>query len=240
MKILGVIPARYNSSRLPGKPLVDIHGKPMIWWTYQRAIQVKEFIEVIVATDDIRIKKVCDEFEIPSILTGEHENHILRVAEVATLIEADYYVCINGDEPLILPESIRKVIPHEICGDYHMGFLIRDLTNPVEVMDPGNIKVVSLKNGKCIYMSRGIVPYPKGTLDFTYKKFIGVECYNQNALEFYRNTEMGELERIEDIDHLRFIENNIPIHVTLVESDSLSVDTYKDLEKVKELIKLDN
>lgn len=238
MKILGVIPARYQSTRFPGKPLADIHGKPMIWWTYRKAIQVKDFFEVIVATDNKKIVEVCAKYNIPTVLTSEdHENHVLRIAEVATLKEADYYVSVNGDEPLILPDNIQKVIPNEVSKECYAGYLMRELTDPVETMDPANIKLATLENGTVMYMSRSVIPYPKGTLDFKYKKLIGVECFNKEALEFYSNTTMGELEKIEDIDHLRFIENNKKVVATMVDGESLSVDTPKDLEKVRTILK---
>jgi len=125
MKILGVIPSRYNSSRLPGKPIVDICGKPMIWWVYNQAIKVPN-LEVIVATDDERIVSVCKKYEIPVIMTGDHKTHVERIQEVSEKIPADYYVSINGDEPLITPETIKKVLPHSIAKDCYVGGLMRE------------------------------------------------------------------------------------------------------------------
>ena len=111
MKILCVIPARFSSTRLPGKPLADICGKPMIYHTFKAARQVRDFSEIIVATDSKQILQVCSDFGIPALLTSENcEEHISRVWEVARQKEADLYVCINGDEPLIEPEAIRKVL----------------------------------------------------------------------------------------------------------------------------------
>ena len=111
MKIIGVIPARYKSSRFPGKPLADICGKPMIWWVYKQAKKVKEFDEIYVATDDDRIKTVLDGYQVPVIMTSEqHLEHISRIHEVSQKIDADLYVCINGDEPLIDPLSISTVV----------------------------------------------------------------------------------------------------------------------------------
>ncbi|MDE7433122.1 MAG: 3-deoxy-manno-octulosonate cytidylyltransferase [Lachnospiraceae bacterium] len=235
MKIIGIIPARYQSSRFPGKPLADICGKPMVWWVYQQVIQVEEFDQVVVATDDERIVDVCQKYQIPTVMTRDnHENHVTRLSEVAEKIEADYYVCVNGDEPLILPENIRKVIPTEVINnEEYARYLMRNLTDPAETIDPSNIKLAVLNSGQCIYMSRNPIPYPKGTLQITYRKLIGVECFNKKALQFYANTPMGELEKVEDIDHLRFIEHNKVVMISEVESESLSVDTPKDLEKVK-------
>lgn len=238
MKIIGIIPARYQSTRLPGKPIVDICGKPMIWWVYQQVVKVESLSEVFVAVDDARISDVCKKYGIPFVITRDnHVNHVTRLAEVAEKIEADYYVCVNGDEPLIQPDNIKNIIPDKLeKDDVYAGYLMRNLTDPAETIDSSNIKLSVLKNGKCIYMSRTPIPYPKGTLNVVYKKLIGVECFNKKALEFYINTPMGELERIEDIDHLRFIENGKNVWLRLTESESLSVDTKNDLEKVREIM----
>jgi len=199
---------------------------------------VKGLSKVFVATDDERIVKVCEENDIPYVMTrDDHVNHVTRLAEVAEKIEADYYVCVNGDEPLILPENIENVIPTELVkGEVYAGYLMRNLTDPAETLDPANIKLSVLSNGKCVYMSRTPIPYPKGTLNVTYKKLIGVECFNREALQFYVNTPMGELEKIEDIDHLRFIEHGKNVVIRLTASESLSVDTKNDLEKVRAIM----
>ena len=241
MKVIGVIPARYQSSRLPGKPLADIWGKPMIWWVYKQARQVNEFFRVYVATDDERIESVCDDYEIPVLKTGKDTpNHIHRIWEVTELVQADYYVSINGDEPLINPEGIRKVltaIPHDNAREPYFGSAYRELTDPAETIDLANVKIVLGADNRCLYQSRNPIPSTKGSLNFKYKKAVGVECFNKAALDFFVHTPMGTLEKIEDIDHLRFLENGIPIYYTKIDSDSLSVDTQKDLEKVRDIIK---
>ena len=238
MNIIGVIPARYASTRFPGKPLVDICGHPMIWWVYQQVKKVEGLSKVFVATDDTRISDCCKENGIPFVMTRDnHVNHVTRLAEVSDKVEADYYVCVNGDEPLILPENIQNVLPNKLVkDDVYAGYLMRNLTDPAETLDPSNIKLAVLSNGKCIYMSRTPIPYPKGTINVTYKKLIGVECFNKEALDFYVNTPMGELERIEDIDHLRFIEHGKDVIIKLTDSESLSVDTKNDLEKVRQIM----
>ena len=238
MKIVGVIPARYASTRFPGKPLVDICGHPMIWWVYQQFIKVEGISEVFVATDDDRIADTCKDNNIPFVMTrNDHVNHVTRLAEVSDKVEADYYVCVNGDEPLILPENIKNVLPDELVkDDVYAGYLMRNLSDSAETLDPSNIKLSVLSNGRCIYMSRMPIPYPKGTINVTYKKLIGVECFNKAALDFYVNTPMGELEKIEDIDHLRFIEHGKTVIIRLTDSESLSVDTQNDLEKVRRIM----
>lgn len=238
MKIVAVIPARYNSTRLPGKPLVDICGYPMIWWVYNKVQQIKEFSDVYIATDDDKIIKACEKYNMKVLMTrDDHPDHISRVHEVSNIIDADYYMCINGDEPLIEKQSIKKIIPKTIAkGPYFCGAR-RKLTNPVETVDSGNIKLVITNNDRCIYMSRTPVPYPKGTLLFDYWKYVGIECFNKESLDLYVNNKKGIAENIEDIDHLRFIENGVNIYFKEVKSTSLSVDTKKDLEKVITIIK---
>lgn len=238
MKIVGVIPARYQSTRFPGKPLADICGKPMLWWVYQQVSKIECFDEVVCAIDDPRIEQMCIQEGLKYVLTrSDHPEHISRVHEVATKVEADYYICINGDEPLISRECILPVIPDVIHEGPYFGGAMRVLTDPAETIDFAKIKVVvSDKTGRCLYMSRTPVPYPRGTLLFQYKKYVGVECFNREALDFFVSTPMGSLEKIEDIDHLRFLENDVDLHFNYVQSDSISVDTPKDLEKVRKMI----
>jgi 3-deoxy-manno-octulosonate cytidylyltransferase (CMP-KDO synthetase) len=237
MKVIGIIPARYKSTRFEGKPLADICGKPMIWWVYRQVCQVKELADVFVAIDDSRVQEVCEEENIKYIITSDnHPEHISRIHEVSEKIQSDYYICVNGDEPLIDPISIAKIIPTEIKNSVYFGGAMRVLTDPVETIDSGNIKLVVSQSGRCVYMSRTPVPFPKGTLMFQYNKYVGIECFNKQALDFFVKTPMGFNEKIEDIDHLRFLENGKELHFSYVNSESLSVDTEKDLEKVRLLI----
>lgn len=238
MKVIGVIPARYQSSRFPGKPLADICGKPMIWWVYNQVSQVKEFSEIYVATDDERIVACCEEYGMKYVMTRKDTpNHIHRIWEVTEMIEADYYISINGDEPLISPDNIRQAFPTEVIKDRpFFQSVYREMHDPAEVMDIANVKIVLNKDGVCMYQSRYPIPCPKGSLLFTYKKAIGIECFNKKALDIFSHTPMGVMEKIEDIDHLRFLENGIPIYYKQIDSESLSVDTRNDLEKVRLII----
>ena len=181
MKVIGVIPARYQSSRFPGKPLADICGKPMIWWVYNQVSQVKEFSEIYVATDDERIVACCEEYGMKYVMTRKDTpNHIHRIWEVTEMIEADYYISINGDEPLISPDNIRQAFPSEVISDRpFFQSVYREMHDPAEVMDIANVKIVLNKEGVCMYQSRYPIPCPKGSLLFTYKKAIGIECFNK-------------------------------------------------------------
>ena len=239
MKIIGVIPARYKSTRFPGKPLADICGKPMIWWVYQQASKVKEFESVYVATDDERISNTCKSYDIPCLITSsDHQTHIHRVHEVSNRTKADYYTVICGDEPLISPNVIKACLPENNIDNnsiYVQG-LCRYFTEPSEVLDPANIKIVTNEQEVCVMLSRSPIPFPYKTILFKYKKVVGVECYNKKALDFFVSTPKGYLEQIEDVTLQRFLENKIHVKYKLVESDSLSVDTPRDLEKVRSIL----
>lgn len=238
-KIIAVIPARYGSTRLPGKPLVEIAGRPMLYWVHKYVSEVPQVSQVVVATDDERIVSACVKFNITAMLTStSHATHIHRVHEISTKLDADLYLCINGDEPLLNSSIVASVIPNvtNIDGPY-VGGCMREFTDPAEVIDFSKIKIAANTAGVAVYMSRSPIPYPRGSLQFRYKKYVGVECFNREALDFFVNTQPGALEVIEDIDHLRFLENGVAINFVMVESDSISVDTPKDLERVKTLMK---
>lgn len=240
MKIVAIIPARYGSSRLPGKPLVDICGKPMIWWVYNQVKKVNGINNVYVATDNILIKNECIKYNIDVIMTSEkHNTHIDRLQEVSEKIKADIYLCVCGDEPLIDTETIEKIIPKEVNNNYcFVSALMREFEEPTEVIDPGNIKIMTNEEGYCVALSRSPIPFPYKTVMFKYKKIMGVECYNKKALDFFANTKEGICEKIESVTLMRFLENNIRMKFIKVESDALSVDTQKDLEKVRKIISM--
>lgn len=237
MKIIGVIPSRYGSTRFPGKPLAEICGKPMIWWVYNSANQVENINEVYVATDDERIYDVCQKYNMNVIMTkNTHMNCFYRMHEVAHKISADRYVMINGDEPLIEPRCIQMVVDEVINTNADYLFSYRKLSNPAETMDSGNIKVV-ISNNKLVYLSRIPVPAPHKTVLFDYKKIIGIQGFSLQALDFFVNTPPGEIEQIEDIAELRWIENHKIVNCIEVFSDSVSVDNPRDIEKVTQIMK---
>lgn len=239
MNIIGIIPVRYKSTRFEGKPLANIYGKPMIWWVYSQAKKVTELNDIYVATDDERIEKVCRELSMKVIMTSQENNTPNdRIYEVSQKIDADLYLAILGDEPLIEPEAIASIIPTNIDKDkVYVANLMTEIKDPIEVIDTTNLKIVTNKEGKGLYISRSPIPYPKGSLDFKYKKFVGVSLFTKSALDLYNILPRGILEKAEDNDFLRFIENGIDVWFIDVITKSLSVDTKKDLEKVKEIIK---
>jgi len=242
MNIVCIIPARYGSSRFEGKPLKLINGKPMIAWVYKQAKKVERFNEVYVATDDERIKSVCLDNDIEVIMTStKHKTGTDRVGEVARKIKADVYVNIQGDEPLIEPDVIEKAIePFYKNKDLQVTNLMTAIKNPVQAINPTIPKVITNKDNIGIYLTRSMAPYPKGRLDYKYYKQVCVYGFTPEALEFYCNSERGKIESIEDIEILRFIESGYKVQYVEVDSDTIAVDTPKDLEEVKKYIDKNN
>lgn len=239
MKVVAVIPARYGSSRFEGKPLADIGGAPMIAWVYNRVKRSQHIADVYVATDDDRIAQACIKHGLKYIMTaGDHGTSTERLNEVATKVDADLYLCVNGDEPLIDHSVFEAIIPDSIPDeDIYVANLATRISSPSEVMDVTNIKVVFAASGHAQFMSRAPIPYPKSSLDFDYHKHVGVLIYNRAALQFFASTAKGQNEKIEDVNELRFIENGVPLKMIIVEpSDGLSVDTPKDLERIRRIV----
>lgn len=233
---LGVIPSRYQSSRFPGKPLVDICGKPMLWWVYQRALQVYSLDDIVIATDDQRIADVCMQFEMKYIMTSQnHNTPTSRLCEVSSKLNYDYYIFIGGDEPLIEPEAIEAVVREaKASGVAAVNAMTKIKTAP-EVIDFTNIKVVTNTQGNLLYTTRSPLPFPKGGLDFDYMKFVGIGAFSKQALQVYNATPKSKLECIEECDLLRFLDQDIKVKMIEVTCRNISVDTPKDLEMVRQL-----
>lgn len=238
MKILGIIPARYKSSRFEGKPLAEICGKPMIWWVYNQAVKVKEFDEIYVATDDDRIYSECVKQGINVIMTSDsHKTGTDRIGEVARRIPADLYVNIQGDEPMIEPETIREAIrPFFKEPDLQVSNLMTIIKDPVDLINFTVPKVVTNREGIGIYLTRSPAPYPKGSIDVNYYKQVCVYGFKPDALQFFCKTERGKIESIEDIEILRFIEAGYKVQFIEVDSDTVAVDTPNDLKRVCEIM----
>lgn len=238
MKILGVIPARYESSRFPGKPLAMICGKPMIWWVYQQAKKVQGLDRVLVATDSELICTECNQLDIPVMLTSsEHQTGTDRLGEVAKKIDADFYVNIQGDEPLIEPETIQSVIEYYKRNPEVQIINTKTMIQQEDVCDDTIVKVVSTDNGDGIYLSRAPIPYPKRGQNIKYYKHLGLYGMTRESLVFFSNTERATIEQIEDIEMMRFLEHGIGIKFIVVQSSSVGVDTIQDLERVESIIR---
>lgn len=239
MKILGVIPARYASSRLPGKPLADILGKPMIWWVYQAAKESPLLDELVVATDDERILAVCKEQGMNAVMTrADHDTPTARIQEVSCLIQADLYLQIMGDEPLIDPRAFELILPKDLPDDpYYVAGVTNRMEHPADVIDFSNQKVVCNARREILLISRSPIPYPKGTADFEYEKITGIQLFSKKALDFYAATPKSALEKAEENDLMRFIENGRAVHAVLSPYKTVSVDTPKDVDIVCDILK---
>ncbi|GHU41957.1 3-deoxy-manno-octulosonate cytidylyltransferase [Spirochaetia bacterium] len=235
MKIICVIPARGGSNRFFEKPLALICGKPMIWWVYSHCKEVACFDEVYVATDSLKIESECINFGAKVIMTSPtHDTATERLYEVSTKIQGDLYVMVNGDEPALTSKDIIKCIPENIDTDaFYVSNLMTDFENPVEVVDVTNLKIVTNNKGLALFISRSPIPYPKGDMDYVYHKFVGVGAFTNKALDFYHKTARGPIERIEENDSFRFIENQMPIYYINAHCKSISVDTPKDISIVE-------
>lgn len=240
MKIVGVIPARYRSSRFPGKPLVDICGKPMIYYVYQQALKVPEFDAVYVATDDEQIKAACDEYQMNVIMTSDkHETGSDRVAEVAQKVEGDLFINVQGDEPVINPEMIREVISIFTEDEsVYFGSLKKEITDPDEIQATSTVKVVTDDNGDALYFSRSVIPsnIKDGTLARVFRH-VGIYAYKRDFLKTFTEMEQTELELGEGIEPLRAMQKGYKIRLKETEYSSIGVDLPEHVAKVEEIIR---
>ena len=239
MKFLGVIPSRYASTRLEGKPLKDICGHTMIEWVYKRT-KLSNLDEVVAATDDERIYKEVERFGGKAILTSkEHENGTSRIAEVCTKYE-DYDVIVNvqGDEPLIEPEMINSIINSFKEDDtISMSTLKYKIDTMEEIENPNYVKVITDKKGYALYFSRSVIPYPRKLDIQNYYKHVGIYGYKRDFVVEYAKMEPTPLELSESLEQLRALENGYRIKVMETPYKIIGVDTQEELEKVREYIK---
>lgn len=233
-KVVGVIPARYQSSRFPGKPLADICGKPMIWWVYQQCLKVSELDEIIVATDDGRIESVCSQYGMKVMMTSDrHPTGSDRVGEVANHIAGDLFINIQGDEPVIEPEMIRQVIRIFDDPAVYFGTLKREITDREQIAASSTVKVVTDINGDALYFSRSVIPsnIKEGNLAKTYRH-VGIYAYKKDFLLKYIKMPRPEIELGEAIEPLRAMYNGYKIRVAETEYDSIGVDLPEHIEAV--------
>jgi 3-deoxy-manno-octulosonate cytidylyltransferase (CMP-KDO synthetase) len=241
MKILGIIPARYASTRFPGKPLVDIAGKSMIQRVYEQAKKCTHLSEVVVATDDNRIFKHVHQFGGKAVMTSsDHQSGTDRCAEVA-LKHPEYDVIINiqGDEPYIDPEQITKLITCFNDTDTQIATLVKKVLTEQEVHNTNSPKVIINKHSEAIYFSRSPLPHIRGQEQqnwlqhFTYFKHIGIYGYRADILQQITKLSVSPLEKAESLEQLRWIENGYKIKVAETELETYAIDTPDDLKKLK-------
>lgn len=238
MKFLGVIPSRYASTRLEGKPLKDICGHTMVEWVYKRALKSK-LDGVVVATDDERIVDEVKSFGGNVILTRkDHINGTSRIAEVCeTYTDYDVIVNIQGDEPLIEPDMINSIIDSFIEDNtIPMSTLKYKLTDMAEIENLNAVKVVTDKNDFAIYFSRSVIPYPRNLNMDNYYKHVGIYGYKRDFVMEYAKMASTPLELSESLEQLRVLENGYKIKVLETPYKIIGVDTQEELERVREYI----
>ncbi|ADL13671.1 3-deoxy-manno-octulosonate cytidylyltransferase [Acetohalobium arabaticum] len=238
-QVVGIIPARYGSTRLPGKPLLDICGEPMIQHVYKRAAEAEVFDRVIVATDDERIKERVENFGGEAVMTStEHKTGTDRLAEAARRIEADIIVNIQGDEPLISPAMIEELVyPLLVDSTLVMSTLKQEIKDQEEVNNPDLVKVVTDKEGYALYFSRSPIPYLRNQeTDSKFYKHIGLYAYQKSFLLKFAKLEATPLEQAESLEQLRALENGYRIKVVETEHASIGVDTEEDLKRVRNVM----
>lgn len=234
MKFLGIIPARYSSTRLEAKPLKKIHGHTMIEWVYKRA-KKSGLDELVVATDDKRIYDEVLSFGGKAIMTSEkHPNGTSRIAEVCEKMD-NYDVIINvqGDEPLIEVDMINSLIDtFKQNKDLVMATLKHKLNNKEEIENPNSVKVVCDKNDYAIYFSRSVIPYPRKNENISYFKHIGIYAYKRDFVIEYSKMLSSPLEEAESLEQLRVLENGYKIKVLETPHSLIGVDTEQNLQDV--------
>jgi 3-deoxy-manno-octulosonate cytidylyltransferase (CMP-KDO synthetase) len=240
-----VIPARYAATRLPGKPLVFLGGKPMIERVWERVRQAKKVSRVIIATDDQRIMQAAAAFGGEAVLTrAEHRSGTERVAEVAATMssaENEIFVNVQGDEPLIEPEAIDTLIEAiESEEGVAVATLMVPIAKPADIMDPNIVKVVLDFDGNALYFSRAPIPWVRdrnAPVHVQHMKHLGLYGFRRSALLDFPTLPLGDLERIEQLEQLRWMENGYKIRVAETTHDSVSVDVPEDIQRVEQLLR---
>jgi 3-deoxy-manno-octulosonate cytidylyltransferase (CMP-KDO synthetase) len=237
LKILGVIPARYASSRFPGKILVSIAGKTMLQHVWERAMQARYLSSVVIATDDERIREAAEDFHARVVMTrSDHVSGTDRVAEAASASNASIIVNIQGDEPLLDPAAIDAAVLGLLDQDeIPMGTLKKRIERPSEIHDPNVVKVVCDHQGNAIYFSRSPIPFERDQTAPFYFKHIGLYVYRRDFLLGYPDLPIGPLEQAEKLEQLRALESGFRIRVAETDYESIGVDTPEDWQRVASL-----
>jgi 3-deoxy-manno-octulosonate cytidylyltransferase (CMP-KDO synthetase) len=234
--VLGVIPARLESVRLPRKPLREICGHPMIAWVYQGARRAPSLSKLLIATDSEEIVAYCNQAKIPVALTSsEHRSGTDRLVEVMRRQPADVYVNIQGDEPMVTGEHVEVLLrPFRESPGTQVSTL-KVAISAEQARDPNNVKVVTDARGQALYFSRSQIPHDRDrTGRVQYYKHLGIYAYTPEALERFSSLPPSSLEHHERLEQLRFLENGIPIAVAETAEDTIGVDTEENLREVED------
>ena len=239
-KVIAVIPARYNSTRFPGKMMEILGNRTIITTTYQNVLETGLFDEVFVATDSELIFDEISKNGGKAVMTGEHETGSDRIAEAVQNIDCDIVINVQGDEPFLKKEPLKQLIDvfyKDEKKKISLASLKIQLKDPAEIRNPNNVKVITDNNGFALYFSRSVIPFQRDlSYDVTYYKHIGVYAFRKEALLKFSSLEMTPLEISEKLEQLRYLENGMKIKMVETDFVGIGIDTPEDLEKAKKLI----
>lgn len=244
-KILAIIPARYASTRLPGKPLAEIGGKPMIELVYRRVKSCTAISQVLVATDDQRIAEAVQDFGGAAILTSTTcITGTDRCAEALLQLKGNWDLVLNvqGDEPFIRPEQLHQLIDCMLASDADAGTLVKKITEEKDLQNPNVVKAVISSKGKALYFSRSAVPFVRqtGHLPWTkqadFYRHLGIYAFRAEKLPMLASLPPGTLEQAESLEQLRWLEAGYSIQTAITEYDAAGIDTPEDLERARQLL----
>ncbi len=240
MKVVAVIPARYGSTRFPGKALAAIAGKPMVQHVFDRARAAGRVSRAVIATDDERILQAVAGFGGEAMMTrADHRSGSERVAEVAAQVEADVYVNVQGDEPLVEPAAVDALVAAMEDESVSVATLCTPIREPGEIMDPNVVKVVTDFEENALYFSRAPVPWVRDeqqAVGLLHRKHLGLYAYRRAALLEFPTLPPGELEKVEQLEQLRLLENGYKIRVVETEYNSIGVDVPADVARVEQAL----
>lgn len=233
-----MIPARYGATRFPAKLMQDLCGKPVIVHTYERVADTRLFDEVYVVTDDDRIEKAIREVGGKVIRSKkEHNSGSDRLAEASRDLDVDIIVNVQGDEPFTDKENLQKVIDifaKDLTKSIAVASLMEHITDPDDIANPNNVKVVVNKFGEALYFSRNIIPFPRDpNTKVSYYKHIGIYAYRKEALQQFTELPPSLLEETEKLEQLRYLENGFKIRLALTDIPTIGIDTPEDLERAR-------
>lgn len=237
LKTLIVIPARFASSRFPGKPLVTLGQKPIIQHVYEAVLGLN--LPIIIATDNEMIKNRVEEFGAKCLLTSpDHPSGTDRIAEVVKNLDYDLIINVQGDEPFIQLQPLRQLIQAFADKSVSLASLMHPLNDEKEIYNPNNVKVVCAKNLHALYFSRSPIPYNRDKIEpVSYFKHVGVYAYRKQALLDFVRLPQGQLEKIEKLEQLRFLENGYKIKMIKTNYRAIGIDTPEDLIEAEKYLK---
>ena len=232
-RVIAAIPARYGSSRFPGKPLVRLLGKPMLAHVVARVLEAGSFDEVLVATDDARIAEVAREAGAVVAMTGECRTGTDRVAAALARIPAEIVVNVQGDEPALPPENLRILTTFLRCNPEVPLVTLALPASEADGANPNVVKVVCDLHGRALYFSRAAIPYPRNPSPGAARRHVGLYGFRREALFEFASWPETEIERVEGLEQLRALAHGMPIHVLAAAGDSVAVDVPEDVPRAE-------